>query len=181
MANVIEIEPDTKNNNDLGFMPLWRSIRGRFDFNRMGEREAKLMTIKFPDPIPGQRLGIDLDAGEGYIVEPLHHPEHRKIRETLAKDGYPGLEPERAIFPLQKEDHATWLYWMKRAVDGGLAKLVRGKLPDRIEGKPRKNFVTKPRIDPRDKMIERLTAILFAQLPPEKQKAVREILDAPVE
>ena len=38
----IQIEIDGKHNENLHFRPLQRTIRGRFDFNRIGEPMAKL-------------------------------------------------------------------------------------------------------------------------------------------
>jgi hypothetical protein len=177
MANVIEVEPDTKNNSSFHFMPIARTVRGRFDFRRVTEPQALLLTVKYPEPIPGQRLGLDLDAGEGFIAEPLHEPAHKGTRATIEKDGF-ALPPAKETFPVQKADYPTWLYWLKRAVESGLCKLVRGELPAKIEGKPRKQFITTPHVDKREKTIDRLTALLFARLPANERKAVQELLDA---
>src|SRR5262245_21937795 len=131
MANIIEIEVDTPNNNSLHFLPIGRDIRGRFDYARVAEPQAALERSAFPLGIPSQRLGIDTDEGVGYIVEMLYEPQHKAIRATLERKAF-GLPPERETFRVGA-DTATWLYWMKRAVESGVARLVRGKFPEKIE------------------------------------------------
>jgi hypothetical protein len=79
--------------------------------------------------------------------------------------------------PINKGDVPTWLYWLKRAVGAGIARVVQGKLPDKIEGKVKKTFVSNERTkDPKDKLIDRLTAILFSKLPASERRAVEEML-----
>src|SRR5437867_3690573 len=92
--NVIEVEIDTPNNGVLYFQPLDRKIRGRFDFARDSEPLAKVHMAEFPKGVPGQRLGIDLEAGVAYVAEPLHGAEYQAIRERIKKRGF-GLPPER--------------------------------------------------------------------------------------
>jgi hypothetical protein len=175
MANVIEIEPDTAGNNSLHFMPIGKTIRGRFDYARDSEPQAALLKNAFGGVVPGQRLGIDLDAGEGYVVEPLHEAQHKGVRAVIERKGL-ALAAERQTFSLpSKDDHATWVYWFKRAVESGLAKLVKGRIPDKLDGTPRKQFITTERKpDAKDATIARLTALLVAKLSPAERKAFEE-------
>jgi hypothetical protein len=177
--NVFECEIDTQNppNGQLTFLPLGgRVIRGRFDFNRDSQPLAKLHVAEFPKGIPGQRLGIDFDSGEAWVAEPLHLPEYKAERDRILKRGL-GLPKERDTIPVQPADYATWVYWLNRAVEAGIARIVKGKLPEKVEGKIRKSFVTpEPKRDRRDVTNEKLTAILFAMLTPEQRKRAEAAL-----
>jgi hypothetical protein len=134
----VEIEIDTDRNSNLYFRPLQRAIRGRFDWNRIREPQARLKAHEWPLPIPPQRLGIDAE-GNGYLTEPLHDEEHAAIRERIEDKLGQKLEPARQTFPAAHLP--TWLYWLKRAVESGIARLVHGQLPTEIEGTPKKNFI----------------------------------------
>lgn len=152
----IEIEVDGPHNENLRFRPLQRRIRGRFDIQRVGEPLAKLKAHEWPTPIPAQRLGITAD-GDGYLLEPLHDAEYAALREKIGKGGK-RLEP-----PVQEFESIhlpSWLYWMRRAVESGLARVVKGKLPDKIDGEPRKDFINAP---PDPSATDKLTKTLEAQ------------------
>ncbi len=69
----------------------------------------------------------------------------------------------------------TFLHYLKQSVDAGHAQVTVGEFPKQI-GKP-KSLFSQPVEDPRDKTIERLTAILYAQLTPAQQKQVQEMVD----
>lgn len=139
MGNVIEVEVNGKNNNNLFFGPLGRTVRGRFELVNATRHHpaASVLTNRWSEPIPGQRIGIDTDTGEGFIVEPLHEDEHTAIRDRIKKTHK--LEPRKQTFT--RVHVATWLYWLKRAVDAGLAKVTSGKLPDTVEGAKRDLFI----------------------------------------
>ena len=117
---------------------------------------AMIESTKWPKPIPSQRLGIDLE-GLGYIAEPLHDAENAVLREKITKQGAK-LEPELQTF--SNIDLPTWYFWMKRAVEAGIAKVVKGKLPDKIDGQPRVNFVTN---EPTQGPMDALTAAIEKQ------------------
>jgi hypothetical protein len=164
MIKQLEVEIDGQRNECLSFRPLpGRKVRGRFDINRISEPMARLQTAQWPLPIPSQKLGIDA-GGTGYIAEPLHDADHAPIKEKIVKAGMK-LAPEIEMF--DNIDVPSWLFWIKRAVESGIAKVVKGQLPDKIEGTPRKNFITAaPEAEP----IDRMTAAL------EKQSALFERL-----
>jgi hypothetical protein len=175
MAQTIEVEVDTPANANLFFLPANRTIRGRFDFARDAEPMAKVLTQEFPRGVPGQRLVLDLDAGEAHLVESLHFPEHKDVRKAVEKRW--GIGPERETFKVPPEDAPTWLYWLKRAVDAGTARLLSGTLPDKVEGKVKKTVISLPqRRDPKDELIQKLTAILYASLPESKRAQVEALL-----
>lgn len=155
-ATTIEVEIDGPHNECLMFRPLQRSIRGRFDLNRVGEPMARMKSVEWPQPIPSQRLGIDAD-GSAYILEPLHDDEHAAIRERIERQGMK-LPPECETF--DDVDLPTWLFWIKRAVDSGIAKVVAGQLPKVIDGTPKMNFIVNR---PTQSTADRLAAAIERQ------------------
>jgi hypothetical protein len=176
MANVLEIEIDNARNGGLHFLPLGRDLRGRYDPARDPEVNARLLLADYPHGVPGQRLGFDPDTGAAYVADALHDAEHKALREKLARKGF-ALPPEKEELAVQPDDRPSWVYWMRRAVEAGHARLTRGKFPDRIEGKVKKSFVLGERPkDPRDEMMNKLVALLYAALPADKRRAVDELL-----
>jgi hypothetical protein len=138
MKTEVEIEIDGAANECLHFRPLQRSVRGRFDFSRLREPMAGTMRSAWPDAIPSQRIGIA--GGDGYLLEPLHTQEHSQTRERIEGQGMKLADARETFTGIHR---ATWLHWMKRAVESGIAKVVSGKLPDHIEGEPQLSFITK--------------------------------------
>jgi hypothetical protein len=163
----IEIVVDGPKNQDVQFRPLQRALRGTFDVNRVPDPQARLKIAEFPRPIPGVHITLDTDKKTAAIVEPLYEAEHAAIREKIERMGMK-LPPQREEF--QNIDVPTWLYWMRRAVANGVAKIVEGKFPEIDESQVQKNFITKPLRDPRDNLIGRLVAVLYASLPPKQRE-----------
>ncbi len=130
------------------------------------------LTLQWPETIPGQVIGLDAD-GTGYVRDPLHEPGQAANRKRIAASGK-SLPPEREEFGVV--DRPTWLFWLKRSVEAGHAKVVAGVLPDKIEGKPRRQFVSPERTDPRDSLIKRLVGMLYAGLPEGKRRDVDAML-----
>jgi len=139
--NLLTVEIDGPRNEALFFRPLARRIRGRFDFARDSEPMARTKASEWPEGIPGQRLAIDLESGEGAIGEPLQYPEHEPLKQRLESKGF-RVPPVLETFPAQ--DIATWVFWIKQAIDAGLARIVGGKLPAKLPGVPRMNFLFAP-------------------------------------
>ncbi len=156
-ANILEIEVAGPCNENLLFRPLQRKVRGRFDVQVAMKHDsgAAALLNEWPTPIPGQRIGVNVATGEGYISEPLHEPEHAAYREKIERSGM-GLEPERQTFTV---DVPTWTYWLKDAVIAGLATVTVGTLPDEIQGKPQKLFYSEEQTNP----IDRLAAAMEKQ------------------
>lgn len=166
--SVIELEIDTPTNGELVFKPFDRRVRGRIDFNRMGNPNAHQFTRTYPKGIPGQVIGTD--GKTCWIREPLHESENVSARHEIAKKYE--LPPEREEFPC---DVPTFLYWCCRAVEGGLAHVVKGTLPDRsaIKGKPRKFFHTP---EPQLSETRVQNALRWISLTAEQKKEVAELL-----
>lgn len=164
-------EIDNQHNQSLYFRPIQRSVRGRFDYLRCGEPMAKVVGASEPGPIPSQRIGFDLDRGVGFVEETLHAPEHKAIRERIERRGRT-LPPEREDFP--DADESTWLFWLGSAVKAGIAKIVSGKLPEKLKGKPKVNFITNERRPENDRLaaaIEKQNTLFEALLAELKKRS----------
>ena len=147
-SNTLAVEIDGPQNQNLYFRPLMRAVRGRFDLHRVREPNAGRLHSVWPEPIPGQRLELDLVSGEGAIVEPLHEERYSAIREKIESSGQK-IAPEREVF--EQRDLVTWVYWMQGLVTSGKAKLVKGEFP-KLSGKPRTRFHSTEHPDPIDKL-----------------------------
>lgn len=156
-SNIVEIEIDGPNNEHWYFPEEGKRIRGRLDFVRMPEPDSKTKQNDWPAPIPGQRVRLDLETGEGAIVEPLYDPEHAETRR-LIEDRSMRLPEQEELFPAAHVP--TWLFHMRTAVDIGLAKLVRGKFPAKLGGKPHREFITQSTPDITERLAESLQQVV---------------------
>lgn len=159
IAEPIVLEFADENRNPL-FPPLpERPMRGRFDSTLAVKRDADAskLLVDWPDGIPGERLEVNPETGEAAIVEPLRDPRFAAIADKLKQRGL-ALPPARQ--PLPQLDKPTALYWVREAVRNKQAVLISGKLPDKIEGTPRTEFILSP---PPPSPLDRLTEALLAQ------------------
>lgn len=148
--SAVSIEIDDAD-RDLYFAPLGRRVRGRVDPARVTKKNADAARLMSEWPVvPGQVLGYDFASGCGFISEPLHTEEHASVREHIEKKGF-GLEPEKQVF--QGQHAATWVYWMSRAVESGMAKVVSGAFPSKLDGEPRKRFLVAEQPSTTDKLV----------------------------
>lgn len=138
--NVVEIEVATGKNANLFFRPLSKNIRGEFNARDFRDKEMGELLASWPEPIPGQRIGLDLETGTAYVAEPLHEDRHEALRNKIGKSGF-GIPKAKEAY--QDVHVATWLYWLKSAVESGHAKVVKGALPETIEGDPKLDFITR--------------------------------------
>lgn len=147
----VEIEVCGPHGSQLYFAPIGRPLRGFVDFTTARSKSALALRDTWPEPVPGKIIGIDAN-GRKYVREPLHDKDHAKVRQRILNSGHV-LPDEREDF--ESDTAVTWLYWMRRAVDAGLARVVKGDLPpvDQIEterkatwdnSKPRKDFIFAP-------------------------------------
>jgi hypothetical protein len=166
---IIEVEVGDERGGSLFFSPIGKRVRGRFDPAKLGTG-ADEVAKEIKGPVPGQVIGYDPATGEGYVREPLHDPRHEIIRERIARKW--GIPPAKQTF---RGDAPTWLFWLKRAVESGLARVVKGTIPTDVPGKPQTRFITSDQADPRDTLLDRMLSLLIAQLPADKRKAADDI------
>lgn len=147
---MVTIEVDGPQCESLYFRPLGKVIRGHFDLMKDKDPQAMAAAATKPNPIPGQRLSYDESTGTATIVEPLQTAEHTVLKEAIEKRGLK-LPPARET--VEYKDSVTFLHWMKRAVESGIAKLVEGRFP-KLQGKPQTSFVVPERKDERLELAE---------------------------
>lgn len=153
-ANILEAEIDGPYNENLAFRAIsLQKIRGRFDLNRAPEPEAKRVMNRWPVPIPGQRLQVNLDTGAAAIVDPLHEPEHAATKKTAEDSGF-RIAPAREEFA--KVHLPTWLFYIKRAVEAGIAQVLQGEIPDDLGGEPKTHTVNRPQKDKATEGLEKM-------------------------
>lgn len=170
--NVVEVEVSASNGRKLFFRPIGRAVRGRVNFADARTPSEFQRAQRWPEPVPGAVLGINLDTGEKYLRDPIHDDEYTSVRQRILRYGFQ-LPPAREEF--DSESLATWVYWLQRAVDSGCARVVQGKLPpvESLEGEPRKSFISNPRRNPNANMVEAFNAMAKAV---ENQTKVLEAL-----
>jgi hypothetical protein len=137
-ANEIVIEVASELNNTLLFGPLGNmEVRGRWDFNHVAGRfthDSMKALNKATSVIPGECLAVDPKARTCRLFDPLREtPQGRKIWQAIKpiieryashfECGTSLREP--IVYTDCDEDRMkTWLYYMRRAVDSGLAVVV---------------------------------------------------------
>lgn len=144
----IVIEIVGNQNENYSFKPIDEVVRGRKDsarFPQRGRPEGLSDLLASVPVIPGEYLMVDFDKMEGHRFDPLREtPEGQELWKQIAAvikrhrlEFGPILDlREPAIHKLTAngEDGGglakDWLWWMRRAVEGGHARVVSGKLPE---------------------------------------------------
>ncbi len=172
--STVEIKIEGPQNNNLHFKPLQRTLRGTFDLNKVPEPLARMKISEFPRPIPGLHIAVDAEKKTATITDPLYDAEHVAIKEKIESLG---MKLGPAVETFENIDVNTWLFWMRRAVSAGPCKIVAGKFPEIDAKAARKDFIMpEPEVDPRDNLINKLVAILYAGLDDNARKRVDALL-----
>jgi hypothetical protein len=174
---IVEVAVENDRNANWFCLPLGKKLRGRIDFLRANDLS---LAREYPQGVPGQRLSVDTDTGEAVVIDPLHEPGNAAVRDKLARrfnvDACPAREPVR------RADVASLLYWLKRAVAGGLVRVVRGTLPDKVDGAVRKRYLygDEPTRDDEDRLLKRqeLAAKLAMMTPKQREEYDRLLADS---
>lgn len=150
-TEILEVAVETPKDGNLYFPPAKRTLRGRKDFNRMAQHEKNFMELAFhfPQGIPGTVIRIDLDEKQVWLREPLHDAQWETARDEIISRGI-ALPP--ASEPIAGARLPDWLHEIKRSLDAGYLRIVRGALPRQL-GEETKRQET---IDPSERRIERL-------------------------
>jgi hypothetical protein len=153
-GKTLTVEVDNARNAPLFFGPLQSRVRGRFDARRAADNDSGADALKrtFPDPIPGQRIRLDLANGSAEIIEPLNDPEFQHIREMLEKRGH-RIGQGRQI---DSVDVATFAYWIGRSVEAGHCRIIDGELPKSLPGEPQRSFLTRRQPSETDRLADAL-------------------------
>ena len=151
----IEIAVDALDKH-LYFPPLSRQIRGTVDFRRIADRDpGALQMSRDWGTVPGEVLGIDRE-GKVYVREPLHDAGHKRLKERIERAGM-RLQDEVTTF--DAADLARVLWTIKRAVDGGIATILKGRLPETMPEDPDKRVATDPRDDQINTLVSSVTKL----------------------
>lgn len=150
-TEILEVAVETPKDGNLYFPPAKRTLRGRKDFNRMAQHEKNFMELAFhfPQGIPGTVIRIDLDEKQVWLCEPLHDGAWQAARDEIVSRGIAIPPATEAIAGAYLPD---WLHEIKRSLDAGYVRIVRGGLPRQL-GEETKRPET---IDPAERRIERL-------------------------
>lgn len=137
----VEIHIRSRAGSQVYFRPIGRPVRGYIDTAEFRTDIGQALKKVWAEPVAGQVLGVNFGTGEKYLREPLHDPKHRFVKEKIEGKGLRIPEPMESF---KSENMATWLYWMKRAVESGDAELIEGEFPslDSLNEPIRKTFVT---------------------------------------
>lgn len=163
-SNIVEIEVSGPKNENLFFGPLMRRVRGRYELARTTQHDGKATSLanRITSAIPGQRIGLNVESGEAYIVEPLRGDDYEALRNKLLKKTR--LAPARE--DCGKVDLATFVYWLRRLVESNKAVVVVGDLPEQPKGKVKKSFFSTERKSSDERLaeaIEKQTAAIERQ------------------
>lgn len=144
----VEVEFCADNGQKVFFKPTRRPERGRIDFAMAKSEHYREMHKVWKEAVPGKIAGVT-EEGQKYIRDPLHDKQYSKLAAIMKARGQ-ALPEEREVFA--SESILTWLFWLRRAVDAGLAKIISGELPSieqldsrkrrpRDERFPRRSFI----------------------------------------
>ena len=183
---ILEIEVDSPTNADYLFATGSEDVRvrGAFKPARVRVPTAGGLMMALPDGLPGQRVRLDTERGVGCVIEPLHGPDHAATRATCAKlmtRKEDATEADVKFDPAERRFDAvhvpSWVAAMCKAVRGGHARLIAGKLPDGppADARPRVFSAVSAQTDPRDATIadqNALIRILLLKLPAAERAAL---------
>lgn len=125
----LEIQFDYKS-RDFVFRPLQKRFRGTLRMSDVKLRGAGDLALEIPE-LPGVIIGIE--GATGYVRDPLAEDQYAALRAKLREKFH--TEPAKRE-EFAGVDRECWLYWLKRAVDDGRAKLLCGMFPKTIKYRP---------------------------------------------
>ncbi|MBP3957733.1 hypothetical protein J8F10_20980 [Gemmata sp. G18] len=167
---MVEIEINNERNGDLLFHPTGERVRGRFDVRAINSPEIGTLVRDLPNGVPGQVIRFDPTTGTGAIVEPLHDFQYTATRAAIEKRIGGAVDFDKPVKEFPNAHAGTWLGWMRRAVVAGVARVVKGKLPDSDPPDMRRGMYYTEKADPRDTTINQLVALLTSKLSPAERK-----------
>lgn len=118
-----ERDPTRSGNCDYYFYPVEKTLRSGFRPLRCGSPPPPLVNI---DYIPGQRIHVDMAAREGRITDALGDKSNQSLYARVQRAwkaceiiGPMGQPIKDEVHGLRNEElFWTWLYWMRRCLDG---------------------------------------------------------------
>lgn len=101
--------------------------------NLVGTTMHQIMQA-MPD-LPGQHVSLDAARKVGRIFDPLNDPRMAEVlrkAQAVHKEAFrteAGAAEDKRFEHLTDDEVKTWLYYMRRIVDCGEARVVHGELP----------------------------------------------------
>lgn len=130
----IVIEMGDDRNRRFLYAPTGQELRGWWKkANLIGMTMDQRMT-QMPD-LPGMYVCLDCKRARLRILDPLNAPENKGLlaqAQAVHKDVFrtnAGPETDKVEEGLNETRLKTNLYWMRRLVDSGSARIVSGDLP----------------------------------------------------
>jgi hypothetical protein len=175
------IELGDVRNRHILFPPNQRALRGAWKKSNISHQSMTPEINNIPD-LPGLWIAVDTEKRAVGILEPLIRDSHKALLGDFTK-AYQAVTnsnggPERDIKLGRQPDTKlkTWLYWMKRLVDGGQASVYRGVLPtmDEILAMPGNLEVNQFDQGGEAKKVLEGSELPFPYIPPESEITKRE-------
>ena len=134
----VTIEIATDRNNSVLFPPTKTKLRGRQDRNNWTPDERSRKIENFPT-IPGMRIKLEWRGGKGTgtIYDPLSKNKEELERLQTVVRGVLNMEcgaEQDQEWSLTETGVKTWLYWMRRLMDG--APVQTNRFTGRTSGGP---------------------------------------------
>ncbi len=169
------IEADSHDETNVFFPPIQDRIRGRFDATRRVGRNPDCASLlgQWTQPVPGQRISIDTTTATGSVIEPLRADEENASIVELFKKRSIKVPESKSFSGIHVP---SWLHHMKAIVEAGLARVVEGKVPDKIEGEAKKSFITDDTPDPEEQL--RATVAENSEVMKECVVAIKQLAEA---
>lgn len=143
----IVIEVDHPKSADVDFFPANCSVRSKIYPSRLGSSPPPEYTQFHATGIPGQRIHLDPKARIGRIVDGLGDKENESIIDRLKAartqlkargrhvDDMSKPVREKRYENLSDEDIRTWMFWMRKLVDGKPNRRGENTNEPQLEGK----------------------------------------------
>lgn len=128
----ITIEIGDDRNRRFLWAPTKQELRGRWSRVNLKPDEATDELSRLPD-IPGVHVTVDTRAMVLKITDPLNEPRNAELSRQLSallKELFRsnnGPEKDKVYNKATPTQVKTWLYWMRRMVDGAPEEFVKGR------------------------------------------------------
>ncbi len=94
---VYEIDIENENNRNVFFPPIQQVLRGTMDPRKGKDPAVRSLDSRWPNGIPGVRLGINIRDKTAWIHDRLYDEEHKATRELIERRKM-RLGPKRESF-----------------------------------------------------------------------------------
>ena len=136
MGQTVTVEVAGPHNECHNFKPTDETLVGRVNAIELRYRSMNGRFNSLPDVIPGVRIHIDYDAKSASIEDPVCNDENMQAQVR----GFRSIRRNTKHDLRGENDLATWHHWTKRLVGDGYGRIIDGRFPEKVIGKPRINI-----------------------------------------